>query len=76
MKSARSTVFVDRFMTDQTAILIVVLLVVVVVALFVHNGRQKRRFEEERAARKRKLDQIKAEARAKAQSVNDADSDT
>ena len=52
-------------MTDQTAIVIVVLLAAVVIGLFVNNARQKKRFEEERLESRRKLDQIKAEARAK-----------
>ncbi|MEM9599654.1 MAG: hypothetical protein AAF926_01405 [Pseudomonadota bacterium] len=51
-------------MTDATAMLIVVLLAVVVVALFIYNGRQKRRFEADRAERRRKLEEIKAKARA------------
>lgn len=54
-------------MTDQTSILLVVLLAAVVVALFVYNRRQKQRFEGERAERRRKLDQIKADARRKQQ---------
>ena len=58
-------------MTDQTAIVIVVLLAAVVVGLFVYNARQKKRFEQERLERRRKLDQIKAEARAKEQSVSE-----
>lgn len=55
-------------MTDQTAILIVVLLGVVVIGLFLFNARQKKRFEQERMERRRELDRIKAEARAKEQS--------
>ena len=54
-------------MTDQTAILLTFLGVLVVIGLFVANGRAKRRFEKERAERKRQLERIKAEARAKAQ---------
>ncbi|MEL6686641.1 MAG: hypothetical protein AAFP97_03360 [Pseudomonadota bacterium] len=54
-------------MTDQTAIVIVVLLAAVVIGLFVYNARQKKRFEQEQLERRRKLDQIKAEARAKEQ---------
>jgi uncharacterized membrane protein len=53
--------------TDQTAILIVVLLAAVVIALFVYNGRAKKRFEQERLERRRELDRIKAEARAREQ---------
>jgi uncharacterized membrane protein len=55
-------------MTDQTAILIIVLLAAVVVALFVNNARAKKRFEQDRLERRRKLDEIKAKARAKEQS--------
>ncbi|MEM7727831.1 MAG: hypothetical protein AAF311_01000 [Pseudomonadota bacterium] len=55
-------------MTDQTAILTIVLLAAVVIALFVYNARQKKRFEQERLERRRKLDAIKAEARAREQS--------
>jgi uncharacterized membrane protein len=52
-------------MTEQTSILIVLALAAVVIGLFVFNARQKRRFEDERAERRRKLEAIKAEARAK-----------
>jgi uncharacterized membrane protein len=52
-------------MTDQTSILLIILLTAVVIALFVYNRRAKQRFEAERAERRRKLDQIKAEARRK-----------
>lgn len=52
-------------MTEQTTLLIILALAAVVIGLFVFNARQKRRFEEERAERRRKLDAIKAEARAK-----------
>lgn len=55
-------------MTDQTAIVIVVLLAAVVIGLFVYNARAKKRFEQERLDRRRELDRIKAEARAKEQS--------
>lgn len=59
-------------MTEQTSILLIVLLTAVVIALFVYSRRQKQRFEVERAERRRKLDQIKAEARRKQQAA-DAD---
>ncbi|GLQ21053.1 hypothetical protein ACFFUB_07175 [Algimonas porphyrae] len=51
-------------MTDTTLFVIIALLGLVVVALFVYSSRQKRRFEAERAERRRKLDEIKAKARA------------
>ncbi|MGJ8558778.1 MAG: hypothetical protein ACSHX3_00940 [Litorimonas sp.] len=56
-------------MTDQTAILLSVLLTAVVIALFVYNRRAKQRFEAERAERRRKLDQIKTDARRKQQAA-------
>lgn len=55
-------------MTEQTAIVTIVLLAAVVFGLFIYSSRQKRRFEADRAERRRKLDEIKAKARAKAQS--------
>ena len=54
-------------MTDQTAILLVVIGFAVVIGLFIAQGRAKRRFEDERLARKRELERIKAEARAREQ---------
>lgn len=60
-------------MTDQTAILLSVLLTAVVIALFVYNRRAKQRFEAERAERRRKLDQIKADARRRQQAAETDD---
>lgn len=56
-------------MTDTTFILLFVLLTAIVIALVVYNRRQKQRFEGERAERRRKLDQIKADARRKQQAA-------
>lgn len=56
-------------MNDQLSILIVVGLAAVVIALFLYNRRQKQKFEHERAERRRKLDQIKADARRKQQAA-------
>lgn len=56
-------------MTDTTFILLFVLLTAIVIALVVYNRRQKQRFEDERAERRRKLDQIKADARRKQQAA-------
>ena len=52
-------------MTDQTIIILVIVLAAVVIGLFVASNRAKRRFEDERAERRRELDRIKAEARAR-----------
>ena len=63
-------------MTDQTMILLVVLGFAVVIGLFIANNRAKHRFEDERAERKRELERIKAEARARDAKANDGDSAT
>jgi type II secretory pathway pseudopilin PulG len=60
-------------MNDQMSLLIVVGLTAVVVALFLYNRRQKQKFEAERAARRRKLDQIKADARRKQEAAKTDD---
>ena len=54
-------------MTDQTAIVLVVLGFAVLVGLWVASNRAKRRFEDERRERKRELERVKAEARAREQ---------
>lgn len=57
-------------MTDQTAILIVIALIAIVAVLFIFSARQKRRFEAEQIERKRKLEQIKRDAKAREAAAN------
>ena len=54
-------------MTDQMQIVLIVLGFAVVIGLFIASNRAKQRFEAERAERKRELERIKAEARAREQ---------
>ena len=58
-------------MSDETAILVVVGLAVVFFALWTFNSRQKRKYEKERIARKRELEELKADARAAAEKAAD-----
>ena len=52
-------------MSDQNSIFLVIALAAVVFGLWVYSGRQKRKFEDEKRQRKRELERIKAEAKAK-----------